>query len=780
MTIHSAGKEWNLARGISGNVLQGNPCVDGVHGGAIWYFYSEPTTGASGHVIPAGSMLAAWQAKSDANERKKLADSIQKLLVEGPKEIAADSPDRALHQQLTSMGGPLMAAALQAIAASPSSDVLNDRYGLPAKMFGVHPDGSAVEPASLCLKAPGVLEIRLPNDLAAGAELVYATYLHAPTGNEGSVQVQLLTEKPASAAGLQPTAVTKTNANGLWSSNNQGVAHSTPILVNENTTRRKAIEQSFDDFRDWFPIALCYTKIVPVDEVVTLTLFYREDDQLQKLMLDDAGRKRLDQLWNELHFSAKDALKLVDAYEQLWQYATQDADPSAFEPLREPILKKAADFRTLLETTQPIHVAKVLEFIESAYRRPLTDRERQELQTLYATLRKQEIPHEDSVRLMFARALVAPAFLYRIERPKDGLKASQVSDWELASRLSYFLWSSAPDKELRDLAAQGILSQPEILKKQTARMLQSPKVRRMATEFFCQWLHIYEFDQHDEKSETHFPEFGSNKSAMYEESIQFFTDLVRSNHPFIDLYQADYTFLNESLAKYYGIPGVEGDSWRKVDGVKTFHRGGILGLSTTLAKQSGASRTSPILRGNWLSEVVLGEKLPKPPKNVPPLSETAPEGMTERQMIERHSIDEACAKCHARIDPFGFALEGFDGIGRYREKDQAGLPIDARTSLPDGTEVNGVDGLKDYLTHKRTASIAKQFNRKLLGYALGRSVQLSDEPLLTELTAFAIPQPNAKNNEKVSNIGLHDIVQKIVLSPQFREIRGREHPVEEN
>ena len=254
------------------------------------------------------------------------------------------------------------------------------------------------------------------------------------------------------------------------------------------------------------------------------------------------------------------------------------------------------------------------------------------------------------------------------------------------------------------------------------------------------------------------------RDDLYEESIRFFTDLFQNDGSVLSLLDADHTFLNEELAKHYGISGVAGNEWRRVEGVKQYSRGGILTLGATLAKQSGASRTSPILRGNWLSEVVLGEKLPRPPKNVPQLADEAPAGLTERQLIERHSSDAACAKCHARIDPFGFALESFDAIGRLREKDAGGLAIDTRTMLPDGTKLEGVSGLKNYLLTARRDAFLRQFNRKLLGFALGRSVQLGDESLLAEMQ---------------SELAAHDYrvqsaVEAIVTSRQFREIRGRD------
>jgi len=292
----------------------------------------------------------------------------------------------------------------------------------------------------------------------------------------------------------------------------------------------------------------------------------------------------------------------------------------------------------------------------------------------------------------------------------------------------------------------------------------------MATEFGCAWLHIYGFDELSEKSERHFPTFTALRGTMYEESIRFFTDLFQNDRPVLNILDADYTFLNEDLAKHYGIPGVNGREWRRVDGVKKFSRGGILGQATTLAKQSGASRTSPILRGNWVSEVLLGEKLPRPPKDVPRLPEDeATENLTVRQLTEKHTADLRCAGCHARIDAFGFALEKFDAVGRKRELDLGDRPLDTRAKVLDGSEFEGIDGLRDYLLAKRGDAFLKQFCRKLLGYSLGRAVQLSDGPLLNEMRA----QLRA-NDYRISSA-----IEMILRSKQFREIRGDETPNED-
>jgi hypothetical protein len=259
---------------------------------------------------------------------------------------------------------------------------------------------------------------------------------------------------------------------------------------------------------------------------------------------------------------------------------------------------------------------------------------------------------------------------------------------------------------------------------------------------------------------------------MYEEAIRFFTDLFRRDGSVLSILDADHAFVNGELARHYGIPGVEGPDWRRVDGARAYGRGGVLGLSATLAKESGASRTSPTLRGNWVFEVLLGERLPRPPKDVPRLPEDESEGgdLTVRQLVERHSSDASCVGCHVKVDPYGLALEGFDAIGRRRDRDLAGRPIDARTRVQDGAEFDGIDGLRRYLLTARRDAFLRQFCRKLLGYALGRGVQLSDEPLLDEM----------RRNLEADDYRFSAALEAVVLSRQFREIRGRDAALANN
>jgi hypothetical protein len=759
------GKAWDLADDVSADVLAGNPHADHFGHRGVWHFYTEPDReGGPGPVIPSGSLLAHWQAAAAA-DKPRLAQQVQKLLTSGPSQ---NGPDVELYRQLVALGGPLFRGLLAGQGhqtARTSTPAARETWGPDPAQFGKHPAGKSLDAASLCVRAPSVVEIRLPADLAASCELVTTATLDPETGAEGSVQVRVVTGKPANASGLLPSGVAVTVANGPWTADNRRTTFDTPILVNEGSAQRKRIQAALDDFRAMFPAALCYTKIVPVDEVVTLTQYYREDDHLVRLMLDDAERTRLDRMWDELHYVSRDALTAVDALAQLIEYATQDADPKVFTPLRKPFQERAARFRQRLIDTQPRHLDALVDFAARAYRRPLTEAEKQELRELYRKLRHQEVPHDHAFRLTLARVLVAPSFLYRLEQPGPGAEQRPVSDWELANRLSYFLWSSQPDDELRRVAAAGRLHETDVLLAQSRRMLHDPRVRRLATEFACQWLHVYDFDQLDEKSERHFPTFAALRGAMYEESIRFFTDLFQRDGSVLDILDGDYTFVNEALAKHYGIPGMSGPEWRRVEGVRKFGRGGILAQATTLAKQSGASRTSPILRGNWISEVLLGERLPRPPKDVPrlPDDETATEGLTVRQLVEKHRSDPKCAVCHQRIDAFGFALEGFDAIGRRRDRDLADRPIDTSAKTMDGATFDGLDGLRTYLLTQRREAFVRQFCRKLLGYALGRAIRLSDEPLLAEM------QERLKANDYRFTAAL----EVVIRSRQFREIRGR-------
>ena len=688
LTLNDGQTTWDLANDVSPNILQGNP-----HG--AWHFLSQPATLEAAPDVPA--VIAEWRKKPSAELAVKVRQFLEK-----------DFP----------LNSPLL------------KPFLSDRSDSSGK-------------SDLIAKAPTTLEVQIPAALAKGTEFVVTGRLASQAS--GSVQMQVLTQKPESSTGLVAGKSASAQKNGQWSDNNLVTQHSAPILVNDASEARAGFETAFNEFRALFPIALSYSRIVPVDEVVTLTLFHREDEALKRLMLTEAESRALDHLWDELLFVSEAPLKQVDVFEQLFQFATQDAKPSAFEPMREPILKAAAKFKELQTAAIQPQKAAVLAFAEKAWRRPLSEKEITGLKAF-------------DPRLMLVRVLTSPAFLYRGEKAPD--KNGPVSAQELATRLSYFLWSSAPDAELRSAKLEDIPAQAQ-------RMLKSDKVRRLALEFGCQYLHVRDVATLDEKSERHFPTFLDLRDDMQEEVTRFFIDLIQNNRSIVSLLDADHTFVNDVLVKHYqlGFP-TDSDSknnlrenqiWHRIEGLHDQGRGGILGFAATLSKQAGASRTSAILRGTWLTEVVLGEKLPPPPKGVPILPEEAPANLTERQLIERHSSDANCAGCHKRIDPYGFALEGFDAIGRARQ-------ADTQATLPDGTAIDGLNDLRDYLLTQRRDDFTRQFCRKLLGYALGRSVQLSDKPLIEQMIK--------------TDLRFGSLVDLIVRSSQFRELRGRGYQID--
>ena len=723
-----AKRVWDLAEDVSPNLQAGNPHADSHGNQNTWHFYqgemAKVHEGGSPIVaVPPNSLLAEWLAEQNAGKRSELARRVQTLATAAARKDV-NSPDALLQRQLRTLSVPIDLPTL-----------LKDLK--PGDRFGRHPLGHAVDSADLVVRAPEVIEFRVPAELAKDRELFGMAELDAKHGYDGTAQVQVMASRPAAL----------------------NVSASDPILVREGSPARESIEGPVSRFCNLFPPALCYARIVPVDQVVTLTLFHREDDHLRRLMLDDRQAAELDQLWDELFYVAREPLKYQVAFEQIREFATQDRPDLVKEwaPHVNSVNDRANAFQERLITTEPAHIDAVVGFADHAWRRLLTDAEKQGLRGLYRQLRDSEIPHEEAIRLTIARVLTSPAFLYRREQPVPGDKATPVSGPELANRLSYFLWSSMPDAELRRIALSGKLADRGVIVEQVRRMLDDPRTRRLAIQFSCQWLHLRDFDRNNDKNENLYPGFAMLRGGMYEETVRFFEDMFRNDGSILGFLNADHTFLNETLAKHYGIDGVSGSAWRRVDGVREKGRGGVLGMASFLASQSGASRTSPILRGNWVFETLLDESLPRPPPDVPDLPDEVPSGLTARQLIEKHSSVAACAKCHARIDPYGFALEQYDAIGRLRLQ-----AVDTKTTLPGGKEIEGVNGLRDYLLQDRREDVVRQFCRKLLGYSLGREIQLSDKPLIDTMIA------KLPGNDYRFSVA----VEMIVNSRQFREIRG--------
>ncbi|MCP4191323.1 MAG: DUF1592 domain-containing protein [Planctomycetaceae bacterium] len=721
---------WNLAADVSANLTESNPRNDNYGHEAVWHFFQGPVKEQfsaipTTAVIPDKSFLSQWQNALTPTQQTQLASKIRKLALDAPP-LEADSPNARLYRQLQSFPIPIDHPK---VASPVSTDA---RFGHP-------PAHESLSPSDLVVKAPSITEFRVPAQLAKNRTFVTEIALDPTHGREGSVQVKVTEEKPASI--------------DSWPD--------VPLILSEGSDTHKRIQRGYEHFRELFPAALCYSRIVPVDEVVTLALFHREDDPLKRLMLKDQEAATLDRLWKQLLYVSQEPFQLAIAFEQISEFATQDRPDlvKALRPTAQKVRRRVEVFEQQLATTEPVHLESVIELADQAWRRQLSPKERQQLRDFYRKLRNEKINHPEAIQLTLVRILTSPAFLYHQESPSVGREPTPVSNEQLANRLSYFLWSSLPDPPLRQSAAANRLDEQAVLVAETHRMLQDPRTRRLAIHFACQWLHVRDFDLNVEKNETLYPQFSKLRPAMYEETVRFFEDMFRNNGSILDLLDADHTFLNAKLAQHYGIPNVEGDEWQRVDGLRQFDRGGILGMGTFLASQSGISRTSPILRGNWIFETLLGERLPRPPPNVPQIPEQLPPDLTARELIERHSSDAACAKCHEKIDPYGFALEQFDTIGRLRPQS-----VNTTTKLADETPVEGFDALRRYLLNQRRDAIVGQFCRKLLGYALGRSVRLSDEPLLAII----------KRQLETHDYRFSTAVELIVTSPQFRNIRGRE------
>jgi hypothetical protein len=389
-----------------------------------------------------------------------------------------------------------------------------------------------------------------------------------------------------------------------------------------------------------------------------------------------------------------------------------------------------------------------------AYRQPVSDADVDVVMKFYDSGRKSG-NFETGIENALAFILTAPKFLFRTESdPPNAIAGGvyRVNDVELASRLSFFLWSSIPDEELLNVAAQGKLKDPAVLDQQVKRMLADPKSQALTRNFAGQWLFLRNLQS--AKPDGHeYPDFDDNlRQGFRRETELFFESILRDNRSVLDLLNANYTFVNERLAKHYGIPNVYGTQFRRVT-LTDQTRMGLLGQGSVLTVTSYPNRTSPVLRGKWILENILGTAPPPPPPNVPPLKENE-EGAkpkSVRELMEEHRKNPACAGCHAVMDPLGFSLENFDGVGEWRNKDQSG-PIDASGQLADGTKVEGPVTLRQALM-KHPEQFVGTVTEKMMTYALGRGLEYYDMPVVRGIVHDA-----ASNDYKLSSL-IIDIVK---------------------
>lgn len=539
--------------------------------------------------------------------------------------------------------------------------------------------------------------------------------------------------------------------------------------------------------------------------------FFRDDVPLCRHVLTDDENKELDRLWDELEFGTQIAEKMLRGFvfferseRNFMKHADFDSfkeeDPRLvtpesvsrleeayftrsggtrpgearethpihqfFEGIRRGLIRRAEQ----LKAAEPVYQQQLEAFAEAAFRRPLSESQRAQLRAFYTRLKDQpEVGTERAVRAAIVWTLVSPSFCYRADPAAAGTGIVPRDSFAIASRLSYFLWSSAPDAELRIAAQKGQLHDEEVLRAQTRRMLQDPRVAGLAEEFFGQWLRYRDFLEQESVSRESFPGFDDElRQAMYEEPTRLATALLQQNRSVLELLTGDSTFVNKRLAEHYGLPQpLGGAGWHEVSGLHAQGRSGMLGMAVFLTKNSQPQRTSPVKRGFWVIHHVLGEHIPAPPPDVVALPAREVEGeQTVRQLLASHVSDPKCARCHVRFDGIGLAMEGFDATGRVRSRDLAGRPIDSVVELPNGTRVRGIAEYSQFLATSRTDDFQRTLCRKLLGYALGRSLLLSDLPLLETM----------QSTLQREGFRFGPLLEVIVLSPQFRMQRGRDYP----
>jgi cytochrome c5 len=403
-----------------------------------------------------------------------------------------------------------------------------------------------------------------------------------------------------------------------------------------------------------------------------------------------------------------------------------------------------------------------------AYRRPVTDEDVNVLLDFYNRGRAGS-GFEAGIELAVQRTLVSPSFLFRTEFLPDsaatpGSGAYRISDVELASRLSFFLWSSIPDDQLVDLAAQGKLHDPAVLERQTRRMLADPRSQAFTTNFAGQWLSLRRLAD-IVPDPFLFPDYGDTLALAFQREAElFFDSVVREDRSTVDLLTANYTFVNERLAQHYGIPNVKGVNFRRVALADDSPRRGLLGKGAILTVTALPNRTSPVVRGKWVLQNLFGTPPPEPPPNIPALEENGNQitkVRTMRARLEQHRANAVCASCHKMMDPIGFALESFDAVGKYRTSDENFEPIDTTGAYADGTRIDGLAGLRQVLVNHSNQFLVNMTNT-LLTYALGRGVEYYDAPAVRSIVRDAAPQ----------NYRLSSLILGIVKSAPFQMRRS--------
>jgi cytochrome c553 len=542
--------------------------------------------------------------------------------------------------------------------------------------------------------------------------------------------------------------------------------------------------------------------------------YFRDDTPLVELILDERERAELDALWAELDFVASARHRQYQGF--LWFERTDSRwlrdeqfdfaraeDKSATEEakimrLKELYLAKARtrrggqgtpieaiefffdEFNSQIRAVEqariaagPKHLDALLTLAGRAFRRQLSDADRTDLLAFYRTLReKEQLTHEEAVQDTLVYVLMSPDFCYRLDLAAARGPRRPLTDVELADRLSYFLWSSMPDERLMARAAAGELRQPDVLRAEARRMLEDDRVRGLAAEFAGNWLDFRRFESHNGVDRQRFPSFTSDlRQAMFEEPLRYFIDIAQHDRSVLEFLYGRHTFVNAVLARHYGLDVDESwtDDWVRIDEAAAIGRGGLLPMAAFLTQNSPGLRTSPVKRGYWVVRRVLGERIPPPPPEVPelPADEAKLGELTLREALARHREHASCAACHERFDSLGLVFEGYGPIGERRERDLGGRPVQKGAEFPRGKDGKtadgaGLAGLTDYIRTHRQEDFLDNLCRKLLSYALGRTLLPSDDKLLGEMRTRLVAEDH--------RFGV--LVETIVTSPQFLTKRG--------
>lgn len=466
---------------------------------------------------------------------------------------------------------------------------------------------------------------------------------------------------------------------------------------------------------------------------------------------DGAGGEGFDNAAETLFLSPLHAEKYLEAARQSLDYGL--ADPRS----RADFLIEPSDERTAEAAAQ----ATLDEFLPRAFRRPVSDAEVRRYLDLYDQAARDDAPYDEAISFALQGVLMSPQFLFRVEQPNASPEPQPVSDYELATRISYFLWGSMPDQELFDMAANGGLRDPDYLHNKVLCMLDDERSYEFAERFVEQWLGTRELGRDIQPDQNLFPVYDDAElqAAMRSEPVLFFQDVIAGERSLLELIDSKFTFLTNKLQRHYGfqLKGL-GQNPKRVEVPEDSGRGGVLSMAAILAVSSYPHRTSPVLRGKWVLENLLGTPPPPPPPNVPELEEDhgAVAAKSLRERLEQHRQNAVCASCHDRIDPLGFGLENYDVLGRWRTSDK-GMAIDARGALPNGTRFNGPKQLKTVLLERKDLFI-RNLVSKMLGYALGRGLTLTDQCTVDSIVAKL----------KASDYSAHTLLLEIVNSVPFR------------